>query len=120
MFNCIVYLIFVFFFFFQAEDGIRDLTVTGVRRVLFRSARAQGGEVCAAAGPDGGTTMRLTLRQAAAAGDGDGAETDGSEGGDGPGHRKSAPPNGRRVPPMLSRPLLPRQRTPSDDSTPRP
>src|SRR5688572_32573901 len=24
-------------FFFQAEDGIRDLTVTGVRRVLFRS-----------------------------------------------------------------------------------
>src|SRR2546430_445181 len=24
------------FFFFQAEDGIRDLTVTGVRRVLFR------------------------------------------------------------------------------------
>src|SRR2546430_4673846 len=23
--------------FFQAEDGIRDLTVTGVRRVLFRS-----------------------------------------------------------------------------------
>src|SRR6516165_10680203 len=25
------------FFFFQAEDGIRDLTVTGVQRVLFRS-----------------------------------------------------------------------------------
>src|SRR5207245_124215 len=25
------------FFFFQAEDGIRDATVTGVRRVLFRS-----------------------------------------------------------------------------------
>src|SRR5688572_31065593 len=25
------------FFFFQAEDGIRDLTVTGFRRVLFRS-----------------------------------------------------------------------------------
>src|SRR6266496_5242785 len=25
------------FFFFQAEDGIRDLYVTGVRRVLFRS-----------------------------------------------------------------------------------
>src|SRR5688572_12804833 len=24
-------------YFFQAEDGIRDLTVTGVRRVLFRS-----------------------------------------------------------------------------------
>src|SRR5947209_17907697 len=27
----------VFFFFFQAEDGIRDIGVTGVRRVLFRS-----------------------------------------------------------------------------------
>src|SRR2546428_8604986 len=27
-----------FFFFFQAEDGIRDLIVTGVRRVLFRSS----------------------------------------------------------------------------------
>src|SRR6266496_5936121 len=26
-----------FFFFFQAEDGIRDLYVTGVQRVLFRS-----------------------------------------------------------------------------------
>src|SRR2546425_9771891 len=26
------------FFFFQAEDGIRDKLVTGVRRVLFRSA----------------------------------------------------------------------------------
>src|SRR3989475_9272207 len=28
-------------FFFQAKDGIRDLTVTGFRRVLFRSALAQ-------------------------------------------------------------------------------
>src|SRR2546430_3862106 len=28
------------FFFFQAEDGIRDLTVTGFRRVLFRSRLA--------------------------------------------------------------------------------
>src|SRR3989441_9134411 len=27
------------FFFFQAEDGIRDKLVTGVRRVLFRSTR---------------------------------------------------------------------------------
>src|SRR5438105_15943686 len=26
-----------FFFFFQAEDGIRDPLVTGVQRVLFRS-----------------------------------------------------------------------------------
>src|SRR5207249_6747181 len=29
--------ILIFFFFFQAEDGIRDRNVTGVRRVLFRS-----------------------------------------------------------------------------------
>src|SRR5262249_59959210 len=28
----------LFFFFFQAEDGIRDWSVTGVRRVLFRSS----------------------------------------------------------------------------------
>ena len=27
-----------FVFFFQAEDGIRDRDVTGVQRVLFRSA----------------------------------------------------------------------------------
>ena len=112
----------VFERFVQGEAGDRRrFGGIGLGLYIVRQlARAQGGEVCAAAGPDGGTTMRLTLRQAAAAGDGDGAETDGSEGGDGPGHRKSAPPNGRRVPPMLSRPLLPRQRTPSDDSTPRP
>src|SRR5256885_4316614 len=29
------------FFFFQAEDGIRDYKVTGVQRVLFRSVVAQ-------------------------------------------------------------------------------
>src|SRR6516164_11092564 len=29
-------------FFFQAEDGIRDGTVTGVRRVLFRSIAVAG------------------------------------------------------------------------------
>src|SRR5256885_16093369 len=29
----------VFFFFFQAEDGIRDYKVTGVQTLLFRSAR---------------------------------------------------------------------------------
>ena len=31
------FFIFSSFFFFQAEDGIRDRDVTGVRRVLFRS-----------------------------------------------------------------------------------
>src|SRR5205823_12123622 len=30
------------FFFFQAEDGIRDKLVTGVRRVLFRSINTNG------------------------------------------------------------------------------
>src|SRR5437879_7434812 len=33
---------FFFFFFFQAEDGIRDTSVTGVRRVLFRSQMLSG------------------------------------------------------------------------------
>ena len=31
------FVLVVFFFFFQVEDGIRDHCVTGVRRVLFRS-----------------------------------------------------------------------------------
>ena len=35
--SCAVVLVFFSFFFFQAEDGIRDYKVTGVRRVLFRS-----------------------------------------------------------------------------------
>src|SRR5216684_8492332 len=30
-------MIICFFFFFQAEDGIRDVAVTGVQTVLFRS-----------------------------------------------------------------------------------
>src|SRR3989440_8859653 len=33
----------LFVFFFQAEDGIRDLIVTGVQRVLFRSLLASDG-----------------------------------------------------------------------------
>src|SRR5437763_2113834 len=33
----------IFFFFFQAEDGIRDTSVTGVQRVLFRSQFADVG-----------------------------------------------------------------------------
>src|SRR5699024_7484136 len=32
-------------FFFQAEDGIRDRNVTGVRRVLFRSGSYPGGRL---------------------------------------------------------------------------
>src|SRR5207249_7306926 len=34
-----------FFFFFQAEDGIRDRNVTEFRRVLFRSYRETIGDV---------------------------------------------------------------------------
>src|SRR5260370_801206 len=33
-------LVTLMFFFFQAEDGIRDSSVTGVRRVLFRSGES--------------------------------------------------------------------------------
>src|SRR2546427_7091814 len=62
----IVILILVFFFFFQAEDGIRDLTVTGVQTcalpiccagarlrpaVLPGSATARGRCRCPAAAP---------------------------------------------------------------------
>src|SRR3712207_7770945 len=32
----------VFLFFFQAEDGIRDIGVTGVQTCAFRSIRASG------------------------------------------------------------------------------
>src|SRR2546430_7011625 len=33
----------VYFFFFQAEDGIRDLTVTGVQTCALPISRGQGG-----------------------------------------------------------------------------
>src|SRR5207245_7828702 len=35
--NIYILIIFSVYFFFQAEDGIRDATVTGVQSVLFRS-----------------------------------------------------------------------------------
>src|SRR2546430_10027871 len=41
-------MVFVFFFFFQAEDGIRDLTVTGVQTcALPISLRISRGAPCA-------------------------------------------------------------------------
>src|SRR6266853_4753463 len=43
----------VFFFFFQAEDGIRDLTVTGVQTCALPISR-RGGRV-----RDGGAVARL-------------------------------------------------------------
>src|SRR2546430_7617667 len=42
-FDCCV--LMILFFFFQAEDGIRDLTVTGVQTWLFRSFIGASGEV---------------------------------------------------------------------------
>src|SRR2546430_16904634 len=47
-----------FFFFFQAEDGIRDLTVTGVQTCALPISRQRGGELRAqdarGRGPAGG------------------------------------------------------------------
>src|SRR5207245_8528683 len=37
----LLYFFCFFVFFFQAEDGIRDATVTGVQTVLFRSQRGR-------------------------------------------------------------------------------
>src|SRR2546422_11341 len=37
-------ILFYIFFFFQAEDGIRDVAVTGVQTVLFRSALLKQGQ----------------------------------------------------------------------------
>ena len=48
----ILFFCFFVYFFFQAEDGIRDRDVTGVQTVLFRSASLSkisftlGGQVC--------------------------------------------------------------------------
>src|SRR3989454_7404890 len=47
----------MFFFFFQAEDGIRDYKVTGFRRVLFRSVMT--GVAIAKAGSANDTTLAL-------------------------------------------------------------
>src|SRR2546430_4240021 len=42
----------LFFFFFQAEDGIRDLTVTGVQTCALPILTLVGGEMAAQGGPD--------------------------------------------------------------------
>src|SRR2546430_506709 len=39
-----VYYVCVFFFFFQAEDGIRDLTVTGVQTCALPIFRSEGAD----------------------------------------------------------------------------
>lgn len=114
----------VFERFVQGEAGDRRrFGGIGLGLYIVRQlARAQGGEVTAAAAPGGGTIMRLTLQQAqAAVADAEAeAEGSGAEPGTGQGKRRSAPANGRRVPPMLSSPVLPRPRTPGDDRPGRP
>jgi PAS domain S-box-containing protein len=121
----------VFERFVQGEAGDRRrFGGIGLGLYIVRQlARAQGGEVTAAAGPERGTVLRLTLRQAGAASSGVGADADGGAEKTGAGSAqrqadrgaeppvRSAPSSGRRVPPMLSRALLPRPRTPSDDTT---
>src|SRR5712672_1142119 len=37
---CYVYFVYCYFFFFQAEDGIRDKLVTGVQTCALRSSRS--------------------------------------------------------------------------------
>src|SRR2546427_5522765 len=39
----LIFILFCFFFFFQAEDGIRDLTVTGVQTCALPISSASGG-----------------------------------------------------------------------------
>ena len=94
----------VFERFVQGEAGDRRrFGGIGLGLYIVRQlARAQNGEVTAAAGPDGGTIMRLMLPQAEAVA---------------AGGKDKAPANGRRIPPTMSRPLLPRPRTPSDDGS---
>src|SRR2546430_6921965 len=50
----------MFFFFFQAEDGIRDLTVTGVQTCALPISR--GGEICHTTESDGEFRPRELLR----------------------------------------------------------
>src|SRR2546430_17448908 len=53
----------LFFFFFQAEDGIRDLTVTGVHALPI-TAPARGGADRALRAPGGGADPLRALRLA--------------------------------------------------------
>src|SRR5699024_11574744 len=50
--------LFCFLFFFQAEDGIRDRNVTGVRRVLFRSSSDSPARRTASWPPKGSRSSR--------------------------------------------------------------
>jgi hypothetical protein len=128
----------VFERFVQGEAGDRRrFGGIGLGLYIVRQlARAQGGDVTAAPAPGGGTIMRFTLRQgvavadsqddrgpAGAGSDGEAAAGAAAASGARPGRagkQVSAPSNGRRVPPMLSRARLPRPRPAGDDSSRRP
>src|SRR2546427_2431817 len=51
--------LYIFFFFFQAEDGIRDLTVTGVQTCALpiSSGAARGAPRCGGSGSSLGTAL---------------------------------------------------------------
>src|SRR5207245_7635140 len=65
----IILVMYICFFFFQAEDGIRDATVTGVQTCalpIFGVERANRG-LAIGAFPRVGQTIQFQLRDAAAA-----------------------------------------------------
>jgi PAS domain S-box-containing protein len=107
----------VFERFVQGEAGDRRrFGGIGLGLYIVRQlARAQNGDVTAAAGPDDGTIMRLTLPQAAGRTD-VGGGVDAGAGADSGGGVDAGAGAGADAG-VGSRPLLPRPRTPSDDST---
>src|SRR5207237_4311057 len=50
----VVFLVFLFFFFFQAEDGIRDSSVTGVQTCALPISKGRDRVLAAAAGGEQG------------------------------------------------------------------
>src|SRR5256886_3479565 len=63
---CMCLILVVFFFFFQAEDGIRDLTVTGVQTCALPISRAQALQYAVARivrGPGHDSCRRGNLRR---------------------------------------------------------
>src|SRR5688572_31758302 len=61
-----VFIISLFFFFFQAEDGIRDLTVTGVQTCALPISLAQRAAGAGEAAP-GGREVSLRVKEHSAA-----------------------------------------------------
>src|SRR2546430_8126825 len=63
--QCSELLFIFFFFFFQAEDGIRDLTVTGVQTCALPISQQIGGAVLALVATGGGMMMLTTASNTA-------------------------------------------------------